>query len=584
MTINMDINGEPHDMDHDQGPYENASIIIPKDQHHCEAMTENLLREIIRKEDSDDFEKDFKEFLTGVQIPCKVAMKANNKDSNRYKNIIPYDHSRVQLGGCQNYINANFIKNLDNKNAYVATQGPKLGTLGDFWTMVWQLKTGKIVMLANCVELEKPKVSQYWPEDASSIEHGDMKISFISLKQYAAYTIRELRLEKENAEEKRVISQFHFTKWPDHGTPDVMHFALLLRHVECINSKLSGPIVVHCSAGVGRTGTYIAVDALFKHGKDVGVVDPPAFINSMRQDRMDMVQTKVQYEFIYHALVELFLTENTTVPMGDLLQEYRKLDDKRPTLLTGQLSEGMMPENQGKNRDLKILPGNKNRPFLSSQPTNRTDYINAVFLPSVQNYEGYIATQWPLPDTAGDFWAMIYDYKSTAVVILDSDADVDDPSLMPSQESEITGGLFSVQTASRSCSEGSIVMTEVYLSKAGNDTSHKLKILRMCDWPYDKQTCSEGYITQMVYAVQGWQKQATFAGPVTVVCRNGSSKCGIFCTVANAIENINLNQRTSLIQVVRQLQLRCPSFIGTYESYVACNQEVILHLNSLSEN
>ncbi|XP_021340747.1 receptor-type tyrosine-protein phosphatase alpha-like [Mizuhopecten yessoensis] len=421
-----------------------------------------------------------------------------------------------------------------------------------------------------------------------------MKISFISSKEYAAYTVRKLKLENENTQKTRVISQFHLLKWPDHGTPDVMHFALLLLHMDSVNSKLSGPIVVHCSAGVGRTGTFIASDVLFRHGKSTGRVDPPAYVQSMRQDRMDMVQTKPQYVFIYHALVELFLIDNTKLTAGDfdsnclkssrLLQEYKKLNGKRPTIPEDLMSNGLMPQNQRKNRDQEILPGNQHRPLLSSHPANKTDYINAVFLPTVQRYEGYIATQWPLPETADDFWAMIHDYRSTAVVILDSDADTNDPNLMPSgEEPKISAGIFSVQTSSDPWTEGSIAIAEVYLTKVGDKDSQKLKIFKICDWPNDEQTCPEGCVTQIVYASQEWQRNVTSAGPITVVCRNGASKSGVFCTVANAIENINLNHHMSLVQVVRQLQLRRPSFINTYESYVMCNREVKVHFDSLSE-
>ncbi|XP_033739053.1 receptor-type tyrosine-protein phosphatase alpha-like [Pecten maximus] len=537
-------------------------------------MAENLILEITRKEESNEFEKDLKEILTDSQFTCEEATKAENKSRNRNKTTLPYDHSRVQLEGNRSYSNASYIKDLRETNTYVATQGPKTNTIGDFWEMVWQLETGRIVTLTQGIEQENPTVEKYWPDFGSSIEHGSLKIRFISSKTYAAYTVRELRLENVNSDEKRVISQFHFTKWPDHGTPDVMHFALLLLHVNSISSKFSGPMVVHCSAGVGRTGTFIALDVLFQNGKLTGRVDPLAYIKSMGMDRTGMVQTKSQYVFIYRVLVELFLIDNTYLEIGDfsskclnssrLLREYKRLTGNRPTIPIYQ--------NTGKNRDPELLPG----------PAKKKDYINAVILPSVHNYEGYIVTQWPLPDTAGDFWAMIYDYKSTAVVILDSDAD--DPDLIPSQEdSEVTAGNFSVHTLSSPRTVGSISVSEVYLTKARDDNSYQIKIFRMCDWPQDKQTCVEGCMKQMVNASQECQRNTVTHGPITVVCRNGSSICGIFCTVANAIENINLNQRTSLIQVVRQLQLRCPSFIGTYESYVICNREVKSHFASLSK-
>ncbi|XP_060062519.1 receptor-type tyrosine-protein phosphatase alpha-like [Ylistrum balloti] len=556
-------------------------------------LTEHLRMEIARKENCDEFERDFNDFQSGIQFPCEESVKDENMKKNRYTNIIPYDHSRVQLGN-RSYINANFIKNLEGTNEYVATQGPKGCTLGDFWQMVWQLKTKKIVMLAKCIEMAKRKVDQYWPDSGDPIEHYNLKLSLTSSNQYAAYTVRELMLENKKTNEKRVVTQFHFKKWPDNDIPDVMHFALFLLHVESVKPSSSGPMIVHCSAGVGRTGVFIASDALYKHGKYTEGVNPAAYIHSMRKDRMDMVQTKPQYIFIYRALLELFLIDKSSLTMGDfksqylqsscLLQDYHMLDDNRPILPNDQIAGGMEPENEKKNRDRKILPGYTHRPLLSSQPGNRTGYINAVFLPSVQNNERYIATQWPLPHTADDFWAMIYDHRSTAVAILDSDADTNDPYLMPSkEEAEITTAHFSIRFKNKPRIENSVVIADMYLSKIGDYDSLQLKIFRMCDWPKSNQTCVSGCVVQMVSAVHRYQLNDTSGGPVTVVCRNGSSKCGIFCAVANAIENISLNRQISLVQVVRQLQLRRPSFINTKTSYLLCNREVDAHFNTMSE-
>ncbi|XP_069126038.1 receptor-type tyrosine-protein phosphatase epsilon-like [Argopecten irradians] len=572
--------------------YENVGNIHRSNSIQNGVKTDNLLLEITRKEETKEFEKDFNEFPSGNKFPCEEAMKPENKSRNRWKTTFPYDHSRVTLEGNQNYINANYIRNLDKTNAYVATQGPLAKTLDDFWKMVWQLKTGKIVMLAQCVEKGKNKVEKYWPDSGSTIEHGGVKISAISSENYAAYTVRKFRVVNEST--TRVIKQFHFTKWPDHGTPDVMQFVLLLLHVRSTNSNLSGPMIVHCSAGVGRTGTFIALDVLFESGRLTGRVDPPAYVRSLREDRMDMVQKESQYVFIYRALVELFLIDNTYQSAGDfdskclksprLVQEYKKLNVNRPTISKKDLNDGQTSENQSKNRDQKIIPGRPYRPLLTSHAANKTDYINAVFLPSVQTCNGYLATQWPLPDTVDDFWAMIYDYKSTAIVILDSDDDINDPDLVPSQvDSELTIGNFTVYIKDSTRVEGSLSVVEVFLSKAGDDSSRKIKVFRMCKWPHGQTVCDEGSITQIVYASQGYQKSLSSKGLITVVCRNGSTKCGIFCTVANAIENLNLNQQTSLVQVVRQLQYRRPSFIDSYESYVTCNREVKAHIDSLSE-
>ncbi|KAJ8310250.1 hypothetical protein KUTeg_012115 [Tegillarca granosa] len=187
-------------------------------------------------------------------------------------------------GGC---MNANFH---DSK-----CKGPKTNTLFDFWRMVWQEKSGKIVMLTNLIENEKPKCDQYWPDVGQEKDFGSLRVTVENEKEYAFFFERTLQLTNKKTKETRKILQFHFTMWTDHGTPDPVQLMLFHRNVKDAKTDLTGPPVIHCAAGIGRTGTFIALDTLHEYGDKTGKIDVFEYVIKMRKDRMNMIQTLVMY-------------------------------------------------------------------------------------------------------------------------------------------------------------------------------------------------------------------------------------------------------------------------------------------------
>lgn len=252
----------------------------------------------------------------------KEGQKAENKPKNRYKNILPFDDTRVVLqnaDGSKGYINANFIR-VDEEGlfdtepsackVYIATQGPLQNTIGDFWQMVWQEKCRVIVMTTREVERSKPKCCRYWPDERNeTVEHAGFKVKNVGETTTGDYTLRELELTDVPTSEFRVIYHFHFTAWPDHGVPGDPGCAL--NFLEQVNSKQDssgpdvGPIVVHCSAGIGRTGTFIVIDMIVDEIKRKGLaceIDIMKTIRMVRRQRSGMVQTEAQYKFVYLAV------------------------------------------------------------------------------------------------------------------------------------------------------------------------------------------------------------------------------------------------------------------------------------------
>ncbi|XP_062584486.1 receptor-type tyrosine-protein phosphatase T-like [Saccostrea cucullata] len=272
---------------------------------------EEFIRGFPEKKSNHSLEKEFKDLPDGLLEPYSEALKLVNRKKNRYKTIYPYDHSRVVLDRTDDpeksdYINASYIAGYKKEKAYIAAQGPfTMETIEDFWTLIWQTDCTRIVMLTNLYEGEKMKCLRYWTEDTETeIDIGPYHIKLDTLDEYDRYTIRYLIVSKDNDEVKRV-TQFHFTTWSDNSVPEDLASLICFRNLVRNGLTTSdGPIVVHCSAGIGRTGTFIALDYMLDEGTVDNYVDVKSYVASLRQQRAKCVQTYEQYVFLHEALIE----------------------------------------------------------------------------------------------------------------------------------------------------------------------------------------------------------------------------------------------------------------------------------------
>ncbi|XP_062576946.1 receptor-type tyrosine-protein phosphatase kappa-like [Saccostrea cucullata] len=259
---------------------------------------EEFIRGFPEKKSDHSLEKEFKDLPDGLLEPYSEALKLVNRKKNRYKTIYPYDHSRVVLDRTDDpeksdYINASYIAGYKKEKAYIAAQGPfTMETIEDFWTLIWQTDCTRIVMLTNLYEGEKMKCLRYWTEDTETeIDIGPYHIKLDTLDEYDRYTIRYLIVSKDNDEVKRV-TQFHFTTWSDNSVPEDLASLICFRNLVRNGLTTSdGPIVVHCSAGIGRTGTFIALDYMLDEGTVDNYVDVKSYVASLRQQRAKCVQT-----------------------------------------------------------------------------------------------------------------------------------------------------------------------------------------------------------------------------------------------------------------------------------------------------
>lgn len=247
----------------------------------------------------------------GRNQSCDIALLPENRGKNRYNNILPYDASRVKLSNvdddpCSDYINASYIPGNSFRREYIATQGPLPGTKDDFWKMAWEQNVHNIVMVTQCVEKGRVKCDHYWPADQDSLYYGDMILQMVSESVLPEWTIREFRIcSEEQLDAHRLIRHFHYTVWPDHGVPETTQS--LIQFVRTVRDYInrspgSGPTVVHCSAGVGRTGTFIALDRILQQLDSKDAVDIYGAVHDLRLHRIHMVQTECQYVYLHQCV------------------------------------------------------------------------------------------------------------------------------------------------------------------------------------------------------------------------------------------------------------------------------------------
>ncbi|XP_012973546.1 tyrosine-protein phosphatase non-receptor type 22 isoform X2 [Mesocricetus auratus] len=333
-------------------------------------ILQRLLNEAQKKKiNNEEFANEFlklkrqsTKYKADKTYPTTVAQRPKNIKKNRYKDILPYDHSLVELSLItsdedSSYINANFIKGVYGPRAYIATQGPLSTTVLDFWRMIWEYRVLVIVMACMEFEMGKKKCERYWAEPGETqLQFGPFSIFCEAEKKKSDYIIRTLKVKFNN--KTRIIYQFHYKNWPDHDVPSSIDPILeLIWDIRCYQEDDCVPICVHCSAGCGRTGVVCAIDYTRMLLKD-GIV-PENFsvfslIQEMRTQRPSLVQTQEQYELVYSAVLELFKRHMDIIgdePSGrEIEAEFSVPDSCSPDLPKNAMKDEKTTKPQNKQR------------------------------------------------------------------------------------------------------------------------------------------------------------------------------------------------------------------------------------------
>nr|XP_031543666.1 receptor-type tyrosine-protein phosphatase T isoform X2 [Vicugna pacos] len=588
-----------------------VEMSYPRDQFQPAIRVADLLQHItqMKRGQGYGFKEEYEALPEGQTASWDTAKEDENRNKNRYGNIISYDHSRVRLlvldgDPHSDYINANYIDGYHRPRHYIATQGPMQETVKDFWRMIWQENSASIVMVTNLVEVGRHpaghtvgnatlgraaspgmvKCVRYWPDDTEV--YGDIKVTLIETEPLAEYVIRTFTVQKKGYHEIRELRLFHFTSWPDHGVPCYATGLLgFVRQVKFLNPPEAGPIVVHCSAGAGRTGCFIAIDTMLDMAENEGVVDIFNCVRELRAQRVNLVQTEEQYVFVHDAILEACLCGNTAIPVcefrslyynisrldpqtnsSQIKDEFQTLNIVTPRVRPEDCSIGLLPRNHDKNRSMDVLPLDRCLPFLISVDGESSNYINAALMDSHKQPAAFVVTQHPLPSTVADFWRLVFDYNCSSVVMLN---ELDSVQLCMQYWPEKTSGCYGpiqVEFVSADIDEDIIHRIFRICNMARPQDGYRIvQHLQYIGWPAYRDTPpSKRSLLKVVRRLEKWQEQYDGREGRTVVhCLNGGGRSGTFCAICSVCEMIQQQNIIDVFHIVKTLRNNKSNMVET---------------------
>ncbi|XP_030077448.1 receptor-type tyrosine-protein phosphatase V isoform X4 [Microcaecilia unicolor] len=395
------------------------------------------------------FFQEFEELKEVGKDQSKAAAELSaNSCKNRYPHVLPYDHSRVKLSRLgddpsSDYINGNFIPGYAHPQEYIVTQGPLKKTIEDFWRMVWEQNVYNIVMLTVCMENGRVLCDHYWPSDSSPITYGQITVHLIDQNISNEWTTRGLKLWHEDVKLERKVHQLHYTEWPDHGVPEstssIITFTEMVReHVQA--AKGSGPTLVNCSAGVGRSGTFIGLDRLLQQVKLEKVADVFSTVYTMRVNRYQMIQTLGQYIFLHSCILEKITEErhaskeisrpilqtsffqhclkNSTNSCAGFQREYEVLLEAAKDEAGGGTADPVSIIQQT-NTYSSILPYDRSRiKFSPLDLEPSSELTSAWFIPGYCSAKDYLAVKGPDRASADHFWRLVLEHNVHTIITL----------------------------------------------------------------------------------------------------------------------------------------------------------------------
>ncbi|CCD68957.1 Receptor-type tyrosine-protein phosphatase [Caenorhabditis elegans] len=614
---------------------------------------------VVRHRDTDFLFAQEYESLPHFQLDTVASNRKENAIKNRYNDIRAFDDTRVKLkkingDDYSDYINANFIKSWKEKKLFIAAQAPVDATIGDFWRMVWEQESYLIVMVANLTEKNRQQCAKYWPDEQIT-RYGDIIVEPASFSFHSDYAIRAFDIahigecgpdvipngngveyanvpivKGQFANNSRRILQYHFTNWNDYKAPEcstgLLRFMYRLRELPQFNNS---PVVIHCSAGVGRTGTFISIDSMLDQCLAEDKANIFEFVCNLRRQRNLMVQSLEQYVFIYKALAEWHMygdtdedvrdfedhyqrlcasnrdravsfnqqsstngsisprvaivssRESMTTSNGEtgLEEEFKKLERNLTTPLSSNFAA--KDENLLKNRYEAAVPFDKYRVILPPTIGHAdSSYINASHIKGY--FFDYIAAQDPVSEgTAFDFWRMIADQNVTTVVMLSDETDWSDVEKYWPIDGSGTECHFgsernsvNVTCVSEEHHQDFIIRNLSYSMKDNESMPANQEVVQYSytGWPSDsivpKSANSLMNLIEMVL-----QRQSSLMGsqaPIVVHCRNGSSESGIFICISLLWLRQKAEQRIDVFQTVKGLQSHRPMMFTRFEQYSFC--------------
>ncbi|XP_060598731.1 uncharacterized protein LOC132752424 [Ruditapes philippinarum] len=535
-------------------------------------------------EQADNTTKDEIDKIDDEQCDYAVV----HKNTSRSEDVTKRDKG-VGVTTAKDYINASLIKGYNQNEKYIAAQGPSKLTVNDFWIMAWEQKSSFIIMLLEITEEGRTRCEKYWPEHGKDETYGDITVTCYDSKQYADYIIRFLRLCSNNGHEREIV-HLQYTAWPEEGCPvsAIEFIQFHQKYRSLTKGRLgTGPTIVHCTAGVGRTGVFIALDMLVEEGLDSLNVDVFKCVTTLREQRVLMVHSIDQYEFLYKVVAQTFALEVQPchkLRLQDKLTELKKFDhDSGKTkleLLHQNLKDSLrldtveigsvdvMQERRNKDRPTSDVPDVLFRPDL---PNNI--YINAVIYDSLTKKETIVAAQMPTPDTLQDFCQLIVYHKCATVIMLNH-FDPNDKSLgiyWPTGKTPVVAGKLIVSQLDVEKEADYIVrQLRIHTPETGDDSAaNEVTMIQYKSWKVVKNVPNAKNMMKFLKLCQRHIKGSPDKATL-VHCLNGAEQSGLFCALLNLYEFVDTEDEISVPSVVRRILARRPNAISATDQFEMC--------------
>ncbi|KRT79270.1 hypothetical protein AMK59_7578 [Oryctes borbonicus] len=569
----------------------------------CPIATVDLASAYIeRHRDSDyGFQQEFE--LLPDRFNDRTTRSSDARENvykNRYPDIKAYDQTRVKLNQVDgiagsDYINANYVLGYKERKKFICAQGPMDTTVNEFWRLIWEQNLEMILMLTNLEEYSKTKCAKYWP-DKSEVDKvfGDISVTHTQETRYSDYIVRDLKLTRKGGKEseERKITQYHYLVWKDFMAPEHPHGIIkFIKRINEVYSPERGSILVHCSAGVGRTGTLVALDYLLQQLKEEGQVAIFNAICDLRHQRNFLVQSLKQYIFIYRALMEVAQYGDTEIPASELkstTEKLKKIDKDKTRCKMEEEFENIKnaledrkscsvasgEENREKNRDDTVIPYDRNRVILTPlSGKEHSTYINASFIEGYDNSESFIITQDPLESTITDFWRLISEQGVSVIVMLSELGEGKCPRYWP--EDEFVYDHITVRyVQAENCPY--YTRREIYVrNREGEELS--VTHLQYHGWPTvdgEVPEVTRGLIELVDFAQSAVSHHGT-PTPMVVHCNLGADRSSMFVGLSILVQQLRVEHRVDIFIVTRKLRSQRQAMINSYGQYEFLHRAIL---------
>ncbi|NWU94896.1 PTPRV phosphatase, partial [Upupa epops] len=522
------------------------------------------------------------------QLKVEAELPAN-VPKNRYLHVLPYDHSRVKLSQVgedphSDYINANFMPGYTSQQEFIATQGPLKKTIDDFWRLVWEQNVCNIIMLTVCMENGRVLCDHYWPSESASISCGQIQVDLLRQSSSEEWTMREFKLWNEGLRAERHVSHLHYTAWPDHGIPEsttsIMTFRELVReHIQ--STKDAGPTLVHCSAGVGRTGTFLALDQLLQQMKQEKVVDIFGVVYALRMSRYLMIQTLSQYIFLHSCILAKILEEPLPglsgterpcpIPLKSFAQHYTQKADKSnlgflkeyETFLEVVKEEASSATPSSGNQQTppssSILPYDRNRVKFSLLEQGPFSGLLQVWrVPGCSSSRDYLAVQGPDKLTMEDFWTLVWDQDVHTILTLipwQEKGEVPSEACWPSEGESLCTKMLTIQYGMEKLVSGWRCI-HLRMKHGKKAKERQLQRFLYTLWSSKKQPDVQSLV-ELLTAVRRCMPHQKRTSPLLVHCSGGISQMGTLISLDCLLHQMKAERIVDVYGVALRLTRSC---------------------------